>query len=99
MRVWRLEAPPISVSARRNSARATEKALIEKQVTRPADWENAIAALAEDFSPIDDLRASAKYRIEVARALLRKALTEIGGTSTQQTRIVGHREAADVGAA
>ena len=80
-------------------ARATEKALIEKQITRPADWENAIAALAEDFSPIDDLRASAKYRTETACALLRKALTEIGGTSTHQTRIVGHREAADVGAA
>ena len=80
-------------------ARATEKALIEKQITRPSDWENALAALAEDFSPIDDLRASAQYRIEVARALLRKALTEIGGTSTHQTRIVGHREAADVGAA
>jgi xanthine dehydrogenase small subunit len=80
-------------------ARATEKALIEKQVARPADWENALAALAEDFSPIDDLRASAHYRIAVARALLRRALTEIGGTSTHQTRIVGHREAADVGAA
>ena len=36
------------------------------------------------------MRASAKYRLDVARALLRKALTEIGGTSTQQTRIIGH---------
>jgi len=80
-------------------ARATEKALIEKQITRLADWEDAIAALATDFAPIDDLRASAKYRMDVARALLRKALTEIGGTTTQATRIVGHREAADVGAA
>ena len=80
-------------------ARATEKALIEKRITRPADWENAVSALAEDFSPIGDLRASAQYRIETARALLRKALTEIGGASTHQTRIVGHREAADVGAA
>jgi xanthine dehydrogenase small subunit len=80
-------------------ARATEKALIEKQIGKPADWEHALAALAEDFSPIDDLRASAKYRIEVARALLRKALTEIGGASTHQTRIVGQREAVDVGAA
>jgi xanthine dehydrogenase small subunit len=80
-------------------ARATEKALIEKQITRLADWEDAIAALAADFAPIDDLRASAKYRMDVARALLRKALTEIGGTTTQATRIVGHREAADVGAA
>ena len=80
-------------------ARATEKALIEKQVTRPQDFDDAVAALAEDFAPIDDLRASAKYRIDVARALLRRALTEIGGTSTRKTRLVGHREAADVGAA
>jgi hypothetical protein len=45
------------------------------------------------------MRASADYRLDAARALLRKALTEIGGTSTRQTRVVGFREAADVGAA
>jgi xanthine dehydrogenase small subunit len=76
-------------------ARATEKELIEKQITRPQDWEEAIAGLAQDFAPIDDLRASARYRLDVARALLRKALSEIGGTSTRRTRLVGHREAAD----
>ena len=76
-----------------------EKALIEKYLDRPQDWDEAIALLGEDFKPIDDLRASAKYRLDVARALLRKALTEIGGASTQQTRITGFREAADVGAA
>ena len=37
-------------------------------------------------------------RLDVARALLRKALTEIGGTATRQTRLVGFREAANVGA-
>jgi xanthine dehydrogenase small subunit len=58
--------------------------------------EEAIEALVEDFSPIDDMRASAKYRLDVARALLRRALTEIGGVSTRQTRVVGYREAADV---
>jgi xanthine dehydrogenase small subunit len=80
-------------------ASRSEKALIEKYLDRPHDWDEAIALLAEDFKPIDDLRASAAYRLDAARALLRKALTEIGGTSTHQTRIVGHREAADVGAA
>jgi xanthine dehydrogenase small subunit len=79
-------------------ARTAEKALIERHLDRPAEWDGAIAALAEDFKPIDDLRASARYRLDVARALLRRALTEIGGTSTHQTRIVGFREA-DVGAA
>jgi xanthine dehydrogenase small subunit len=80
-------------------ARATEKALIERHLDQPKEWDEAIAALAEDFAPIDDLRASAKYRVDAARALLRRALTEIGGASTRQTRLVGFREAADVGAA
>ena len=35
-------------------------------------WEEAIAALAQDFAPIDDMRASANYRLDVARALLRR---------------------------
>jgi xanthine dehydrogenase small subunit len=80
-------------------ARVTERALIEKRLDRPQDWDRAIAALAQDFVPIDDMRASAKYRIDAARALLRRALTEIGGTSTHQTRVVGIREAAGVGTA
>jgi xanthine dehydrogenase small subunit len=80
-------------------ARATEKALIERHLDQPKEWDEAMAALGDDFAPIDDLRASAKYRIDVARALLRRALTEIGGVPTQQTRLVGFREAADVGSA
>jgi xanthine dehydrogenase small subunit len=80
-------------------ARATERALIESHVDDPDSWEEAIAALAQDFSPIDDMRASAKYRLGAARALLRRALSEIGGASTRQTRVVGFREAADVDAA
>jgi xanthine dehydrogenase small subunit len=80
-------------------SKAAEKALIEKYLDRPQDWDEAIALIGEDFKPIDDLRASAKYRLDVARALLRRALTEIGGASTQQTRITGFREAADVGVA
>jgi xanthine dehydrogenase small subunit len=80
-------------------ARVAEKALIEKYLDKPAEWADAIAALTEDFQPIDDLRASAAYRLDVARALLRKALTEIGGTATRQTRLVGFRELGNVGAA
>src|SRR5262249_48901625 len=67
-------------------ARATEKALIETYLDSPETWNRAIAALAEDFSPIDDMRASAGYRLDAARALLRKALLEISGTPTRQTR-------------
>jgi xanthine dehydrogenase small subunit len=59
-------------------ARRTEAALIG------ADWDEdgiapALAALAEDFSPISDLRASAAYRLRVARNLLRKCLAESAG--------------------
>ncbi|MCY1247416.1 xanthine dehydrogenase, small subunit [compost metagenome] len=36
----------------------------------------AQAALAEDFQPIDDLRASAAYRLKVAQNLLQRALLE-----------------------
>jgi xanthine dehydrogenase small subunit len=79
-------------------ARAAEKALIEKHLDKPAEWGDALAALAEDFQPIDDLRASAAYRLDVARALLRKALIEIDGTPTHETRLVGVRETANVGA-
>jgi xanthine dehydrogenase small subunit len=50
--------------------------------------------LAEDFRPIDDHRASAHYRNETARNLLIKALTEIAGEATVNTRIVGVREPA-----
>jgi xanthine dehydrogenase small subunit len=79
-------------------ARATEKALLAKHLDKPEEWTAALAALAEDFKPIDDVRASAKYRLDAARALLHKALIEIGGTSSQKTRLVGLREAS-VGAA
>jgi xanthine dehydrogenase small subunit len=80
-------------------ARNTEKALIETYLDRPQTLEEAVEALAQDFSPIDDLRASAKYRLDVARALLRRALAEIGGASTRRTRVVGFREGADVASA
>ncbi len=43
------------------------------------DWdgvEPAVAALAEDFSPLDDMRASAAYRLLAAQNLLRKFAAE-----------------------
>ena len=80
-------------------ARNAEKALIETYLDKPATLEESVEALAQDFSPIDDLRASADYRLDAARALLRRALTEIGGASTHTTRVVGFRETADVASA
>src|ERR1043165_9195013 len=80
-------------------ARNAEKALIETYLDRPGTLEEAVEALGQDFTPIDDLRASAKYRLDVARALLRRALSEIGGAPTHTTRVVGFRETADVASA
>jgi len=54
-------------------------------------WSRAFAALREDFTPIDDHRASARYRNETAHALLGKALIEAAGTTSARTRVIGHR--------
>ena len=50
-------------------ARKTEAALIGKRLT---DMDAAVAALAEDFQPLSDMRASAGYRLLAAQNLLRK---------------------------
>ena len=73
-------------------APATESAVTGLRLRDPASWPGAAAALAEDFSPIDDHRASAGYRMRVARSLLLKALAEIAGRPTSETRITGFRE-------
>jgi xanthine dehydrogenase small subunit len=69
----------------------TELALRGASLSRAAMWDAAIRALAEDYQPITDMRASAIYRLETAQALLRKALLEFQGE--QSTRVVGAREA------
>ena len=74
-------------------AMLTEEALCGVRLDRVDSWQDALRSLARDYSPIDDLRASARYRLDVARALLNKALMEIAGTDSAQTRLVGLREA------
>jgi len=74
-----------------------EAALAGADLANAASWQPALAAIATDYTPITDQRAGAQYRSEVARALLRKALIEVSGTSTQETRIVGIRETANAG--
>lgn len=63
-----------------------EAACVGINLDNPASVEPAIAALARDYSPIDDMRASAGYRRLVAGNLLRKALLEIGG-SRERSRV------------
>lgn len=75
-------------------ARATEAALAGLSLDDRKRWRDAAAMLGQDFSPIDDHRASAAYRLETAQALLMKALTEVAGEPTARTRVVGLREAA-----
>jgi xanthine dehydrogenase small subunit len=76
-------------------AGAVEAALIGLSV----DDEDAIAAavgrLAEDFTPMDDHRASARYRLTVAKNLIRKALVEIACGERSPTRIAHLREGRD----
>jgi xanthine dehydrogenase small subunit len=75
-----------------------ETALAGADLAHEASWEPALAALGIDYAPITDQRASAQYRVDVARALLRKAIREVSGTSTGATRIAGTRETASAGA-
>jgi xanthine dehydrogenase small subunit len=75
-------------------AMRAEAAIAGASLDAPATWDAAIRSLAEDFQPITDMRASAAYRMETAQALLRKALIEIAGRHTADTRIVGLREEA-----
>ena len=71
----------------------TEAALRGVRLDSTDSWRDALQNLARDYIPIDDLRASARYRVDVARALLSKALMEVAGTDSAQTRVVGRREA------
>jgi xanthine dehydrogenase small subunit len=72
----------------------TESAIAGASLDAPAGWEAAVSALAGDFQPISDMRASAQYRLDVAQALLRKALMEVASGTSGGTRVVGLREEA-----
>jgi xanthine dehydrogenase small subunit len=78
-------------------ALAVEAKLMGLSLDDRDQWNGAAAALTLDFQPIDDHRASALYRIETAQALLLKALTEVAGEATANTRVIGFREAAHAG--
>jgi xanthine dehydrogenase small subunit len=64
----------------------TEKAMLGKPWTE-ATVETGQAALAGEFSPISDMRASADYRLTVAQNLLRKLYIETTEPGTA-TRVV-----------
>ncbi|WP_306143991.1 xanthine dehydrogenase small subunit [Roseibium sp. MMSF_3412] len=70
-----------------------EKALSGAELDNPSTWGEAMKALLSDFDPLSDMRASAGYRMETARALLAKALMEISGTAPGDIRISSRRGA------
>lgn len=74
-------------------ASAAEVALVGKVWNREA-VEAAMEALEQDFTPISDMRASAGYRLKVAKNLLMKACIET--TEDAETRLAGDRELAHV---
>ncbi|WP_296597241.1 xanthine dehydrogenase small subunit [Phenylobacterium sp.] len=59
-------------------AAACEAALIGQPWTAET-VETAVARLGEDFAPITDMRASADYRLEAAKNLIRRAFRESTG--------------------
>jgi xanthine dehydrogenase small subunit len=73
-------------------ARQAEAALTGKPWTRET-VEGACWVLSEDYTPISDMRASARYRLRVAQNLLRKFFIETSEPATR-TRIVAERRAA-----
>ena len=76
-------------------AKAVEENLRGSSLTDTQRWHLAAEAVAEDFTPLTDLRASAAYRSRVAGNLVIKALAEIAGASANDTRIADHRTVAD----
>jgi xanthine dehydrogenase small subunit len=67
-------------------ARKTEAAL-EGVAWNPATAKHAAATLAAEFTPIDDLRASAAYRRQVLGNLLLRFFHETAGSASVATRV------------
>jgi xanthine dehydrogenase small subunit len=75
-------------------AKAVEEKLRGMALADSSRWAAAAAAVAKDFTPLTDLRASAAYRSRVAGNLVVKALAEIAGAASGVTRIADHRTVA-----
>jgi xanthine dehydrogenase small subunit len=68
-----------------------ETTLAGKSIRDLETWRAGAEALSSDFTPLSDHRASADYRLRVARNLVIKALAEIAGVPSSTTRISGLR--------
>ena len=77
-------------------ATAVEGALVGAVLHDAGTWRLAAERVGDDFTPLTDMRASAQYRLGVARNIVIKALAEIAGVSSPVTRILEFREAVHV---
>ncbi len=75
-------------------AAQAEAALVGASFDDALSWNAALSALHDDYQPISDMRASAAYRVDMAKALLCKALMEVGSGRSRDTRLSGLREEA-----
>jgi xanthine dehydrogenase small subunit len=73
-------------------AAAVERQLVGSALHDAGAWKIATGYLAEDFTPLTDVRGSASYRMGVAGNILIKALAEIAGASSPTTRILNRQE-------
>ncbi len=76
-------------------AKAVEENLRGLSLADASRWRLAAEAVAKDFTPLTDLRASADYRGRVAANLVVKAIAEVAGVGAGVTRIANHRIIAD----
>lgn len=65
-----------------------ERSIVGLRLDDVGSIENCLSALERDFTPISDMRASASYRMQVAKNLLRKAILEIQSGKLSGTRIL-----------
>lgn len=77
-------------------ATAVEGQLVGAALHDVGTWRSAAERVGDDFTPLTDVRASAEYRLGVARNIVIKALAEIAGVSSPVTRILDSREAIHV---
>lgn len=72
-------------------AAAAEQALTGLNLDDEQGLRAGADRLAQDFLPLSDMRASAAYRLDVAKALLLRALDEMAGRRGDSDRLIGRR--------
>ncbi|WP_333713362.1 xanthine dehydrogenase small subunit [Yoonia sp.] len=67
-------------------AKAVETALTDQPWT-PATISTAAARMAEDYTPMTDMRASAAYRLETAQNLLHRYFADLSGSAVNVLKV------------